>query len=350
MNYEQFTPTINGQTKNIFLVDMSKELDYHFSQLTQQWIHKYLKQNKRILIIWNKKWYNSGIICHDCGHIPQCHNCSVSINYHKDIHGDSFGLCHICKTQYQLPTSCKKCHKTNIKAYGMGIQQIAQRCKQEYNKDAYIIDSNTVNSPNKIKKVQDNIQTQQIIIGTSILTAPLQSRKPDLIIILAADHGLHIPDYTATENNFYHIHDTIHHHQTSNFIVQTFNPEEPSIRFACADKKDAFEQNNNEFKKAHRYPPFGEIVVISYKNEIESRLHNKVDTVYKELLYLQQKYQTENMEIYTTPPLVYKMFGKYRYNIVIKGMAIRWFIDIVYSKLKLAQKWFKLDRQAAGIL
>jgi hypothetical protein len=56
------------------------------------------------------------------------------------------------------------------------------------------------------------------------------------------------------------------------------------------------------------------------------------------------------MEIYTTPPLVYKMFGKYRYNIVIKGMAIRWFIDIVYTKLKLAQKWFKLDWQAAWIL
>jgi hypothetical protein len=55
-----------------------------------------------------------------------------------------------------------------------------------------------------------------------------------------------------------------------------------------------------------------------YKNEIEERLFNKVDKLYKELLYLKEKYMMNDLEIYSTPPLIYKIFGKYRYNIILK--------------------------------
>jgi len=55
-----------------------------------------------------------------------------------------------------------------------------------------------------------------------------------------------------------------------------------------------------------------------YKNEIEERMFSKVDTLYKELLYLKEKYLMPDLEIYSTPPLIYKMFGKYRYNIILK--------------------------------
>jgi primosomal protein N' (replication factor Y) len=62
---------------------MTKELDYHFSQLAIQGLEKYLAQGKKIGILVNKKGYTGGIICHDCGNIPKCKNCSVSISYHK---------------------------------------------------------------------------------------------------------------------------------------------------------------------------------------------------------------------------------------------------------------------------
>ena len=84
--------------------------------------------------------------------------------------------------------------------------------------------------------------------------------------------------------------------------------------------------------------------------EIEQKLFNKVDQLYKELLYLQERYQLKELEIYTTPPLVYKIFWKYRYNIVIKGKEVRNFMDIVYSKLQLNKKGFKINRNAESII
>lgn len=175
-----------------------------------------------------------------------------------------------------------------------------------------------MNSPNKIKKLYEQIANHQIIIGTSLLTTPPKGLPFDLIIFLNADLGLNIPDYTSAERNFYFLYEAFVKHPTANFIVQSFNPDQYSIRSACQMSTENFYEQDNLFRKANGYPPFGELCVILYKDEIEESLFTKVDTLHKELLYLKEKYGLTDLEIYSTPPLIYRMFGKYRYNIIIK--------------------------------
>ena len=91
-----------------------------------------------------------------------------------------------------------------------------------------------------------------------------------------------------------------------------------SIRNACRMNEKRFREEENSFRELNKYPPYADLCVILYKNEIEEKVFNKVDQLYKELLYLAQKYQMNDLEIYSTPPLIYKMFGKYRYNIILK--------------------------------
>jgi primosomal protein N' len=71
------------------------------------------------------------------------------------------------------------------------------------------------------------------------------------------------------------------------------------------------------FRQSHHYPPYGELCVIKYKNENETTLHNSIQALTKELLYLQQSYEYPDLTIYATPPLVYKKFGKFYYHIII---------------------------------
>jgi hypothetical protein len=58
----------------------------------------------------------------------------------------------------------------------------------------------------------------------------------------------------------------------------------------------------------------------------------------------------DDLEIYSTPPLIYKIFGKYRYNIILKWKDLRNFMDIVYTKLKINQNWFKVDWEAESLI
>jgi len=139
-------------------------------------------------------------------------------------------------------------------------------------------------------------------------------------------------------------------HQTKHFIVQSFNPDHYSVRNACKLDKKAFYEVDNVFRKENNYPPFAELCVILYKNEIEETMFTKVDLLHKELLYLKEKYELKDIEIYSTPPLIYKMFGKYRYNIILKGPGLKHFMDIVYPKLRLAAKGFKVDWMAESIV
>jgi primosomal protein N' len=183
-----------------------------------------------------------------------------------------------------------------------------------------------------------------------LLCQPIKDYDFDLIIFLNADLWLSIPDYNSSEKNFYFLYEAFTKHNCQNFIVQSFNPSHHSIRQSCKLDKDWFYDIENEFRKVNDYPPFKDICIILYKNEIEEKLFNKVDKLYKELLYLKEKYQIKDIEIYSTPPLIYKIFWKYRYNIILKWSGIRNFMDIVYTKLKLNQNWFKINRQAESIV
>ena len=54
------------------------------------------------------------------------------------------------------------------------------------------------------------------------------------------------------------------------------------------------------FRQSHHYPPYGELCVIKYKNENETTLHNSIQALTKELLYLQQSYEYPDLTIYAT--------------------------------------------------
>ncbi len=67
------------------------------------------------------------------------------------------GMCHICKTQYLYPKLCEKCGHSKIAPYGMAIQQVAERVEREYQLQPIIIESETVNSPGKVKKIIETL-------------------------------------------------------------------------------------------------------------------------------------------------------------------------------------------------
>lgn len=146
---------------------------------------------------------------------------------------------------------CPTCQSPKIKEFGLGTQKVAEYLQKEFSTEALIIESESVNSPNKIKKITDQIADHQIVIGTSLLDTPPRGIRFDLVIFLNADLGLNIPDYTSAERNFYFLYEAFVKHTTANFIVQSFNPDHYSIRSACQMSKEKFYEQDNAFRKAN---------------------------------------------------------------------------------------------------
>jgi primosomal protein N' len=136
---------------------------------------------------------------------------------------------------------------------------VAEYIQKEYpeTSGSTIIESETANSAKKIETIFSNMNLAplrkglqssvageaeleakqgdlpKVFIGTSILTTPPKNIKFDLVIFLNADLGLNIPDYTSSEKNFYFLYDAFTKYDCASFIVQSFNPDQYSIRSAC---------------------------------------------------------------------------------------------------------------------
>ncbi len=344
MNYIKF----EHKEKNIFLVDMNKEQNYFFSELFIKWLKKVLLENWNIVILHNKKWYDSWMICQKCGYIPKCSNCDIAISYYQTEQWKIW-ICNLCKSTYNPINVCPKCGNTNLNFYWIGLQKIQEFIYQKFQVSSLIVDSTKTNSPNKIKKLFEEIHNYQIILSTSIFSHPPKNYKTDLLVFFDVDTWLQIPDFNSESKVFYFIYNTIKKYDTKNIIIQTRNIDNLAIKYACELDKKSFVDYDNNFRKNNWYPPFATLCLILYKNENETSLFNRINNLYQELLFLKQKYEFD-LQIYKSPPLIFKKHNKYHYNIVLKWKNLRHFMEIVISKLNLLEKWFKIDRNAQSLL
>lgn len=320
-----------------------------FWEIAEKGIEKYITQRKDILIISNKKWLTTGVVCQHCGHMPMCQNCDVPISYHLNSHDKIFGMCNVCKEVYQIIDICSNCGSSKLETFGVGVQQIGNHIKTRYDISPYIVSSPSVNSRNKsIKFIQDMQTKGRVVISTSIITH--LDRYFDLIIVQNSDFGLHIPDYNSESNNFQFLRDIVYNTQCSHIILQTHNPEHTIINSVISDDRASFDERDAIFRKKHIYPPYGQICVILYKNSIEDRMFGAINKLYQEILLLKKSWWYEDIQIYAIPPLIYKMYNKFRYQIVVRWPQIRPFIDEIYLKLNPFKRWFKFDRWAKNTI
>jgi hypothetical protein len=78
-------------------------------------------------------------------------------------------------------------------------------------------------------------------------------------------------------------------------------------------------------------------------------MFTRVNKLYQELLFLTEKGKFTG-EIFATPPLIYKIYDTYRYNIVIKGTDVRAFLDDAFVGLKMRERGFKVDWMPEGMI
>lgn len=313
-----------------------KQATKPFSALVQKTLEIYGKK-KSISIITNKQSFAHGLICKDCGTIPFCKQCDVAIAYYKDAQGNFFGLCSYCKTQYPSVSSCQHCQGHDLDFYGYGAQQLADILKANYQLDPQLLDASKLNSLSKLER----FQPQQITIASSVLTHP--QKNCDILIIINADQGLQYPDYHARWMTFLQLYEAIMKHPGKQIILQSYHHEERVLTLAAKGALSQALATEKEQRSILSYPPFVDICLFLYKDEVEEKLFNKIQTLYQEILYLQEKMERKDIAIIATPPLIYKLHGKFRYTILFKGKDIRAFITKVYETLEVKKRWFMID-------
>lgn len=306
--------------------------------MVEQSIRKQLREKKKVLLLINKLGYASGVFCRSCGHVPQCQQCSISVGYHEASNGLLYGLCSICKSIYDLPATCPQCQQTQLQLYGLTTQKTKEWIQSTFDYTPLVIQAQDIASASKVTHTLKALQDASIVIATYALIPSVAMQGFDVVVVLAADQLLSLPDYTVRSQTFYTLTRIIEQFDTKFFLVQSYDTDQASIRLACKRDLKSFEDEDKGFRSQHSYPPYGELCIIKYNHENETTLHSAIQKLHQELSYLQEVYGYQEIEMYTSSPLVYKKFGKFYYHIILKGQAVRPFMDIAFSKLQMAKR------------
>lgn len=92
-----------------------------FSPRLLEAIQESLDNNKQVILFQNRRGFVPIVECQDCGWIPKCEHCDVSLTMHKNT---NLLTCHYCGYTYAIPKVCPKCGGTHLRGRGFGTEKI----------------------------------------------------------------------------------------------------------------------------------------------------------------------------------------------------------------------------------
>jgi len=266
----------------IQLLDMKKEIKSSHPAISQKLVSAIddaLSKDEKVIIFLNRRGYSSLLLCGDCGDVPKCSNCSISLSYHR---GENRLKCHHCNFSVATFLKCPNCGGHNFKYLGMGTEKIEDNLSTLFKEVTIVrMDSDTTSKKGShqelLKKFNDS--RGSILLGTQMIAKGLDFPEVSLIGVIDADVALNLPDFRAGERTFQMLMQVAGRsgrgEVPGKVMVQTYSPENYAIQAAAHGDYDAFYDKEISFRKELDYPPIADLINIvisgNIKKDVEER-------------------------------------------------------------------------------
>ncbi|SNR40481.1 replication restart helicase PriA [Hymenobacter mucosus] len=242
----------------------------HFTPELMQEMETKLSLKEQIILFQNRRGYAPFINCLDCGWIPKCKNCAVSLSYHKQAHELR---CHYCGYHDRMPVECPACGSRNIKTVGFGTEKLEDDLKVMLPAaTVQRMDLDTTRAKNAYQQIISDFekQTTNVLVGTQMVTKGLDFANVSLVGIINADSIIHYPDFRAHERAFQMFVQVSgragRKGKKGKVIIQTADPQQ--VIFDKVIRNDYLEFYEYEIgqRREHGYPPFMRIIRLTVKH------------------------------------------------------------------------------------
>ncbi len=264
------------------IVDLIKEknrkrVKNDFTEQLLDAISDKIKQKEQIIIFQNRRGYAPLLNCEQCGWIPQCQNCSVSLTYH--LYKNEL-RCHYCGFKAPVPSQCNTCESHDIKNIGFGTEKIEEDLLL-FIPDAQVqrMDLDTTRNKYGYQRIIDSFESGSvdILVGTQMVTKGLDFDNVSLVGVLDIDRMLYYPDFRAMERTYQLITQVSgragRKDKKGTVIIQTTQPEQPVLRYIINNNYQGFYQKEIAEREQFHYPPYHRLIAITIKNRDKNIAH-----------------------------------------------------------------------------
>lgn len=304
------------------VVDLREEIraeNYSpISRRLAELIGQTLKAKRQSLLFLNRRGSSTFVSCRDCAEVINCPKCDIPLIHHI---GSNSGLrCHHCDYKTAVPNVCPNCQSTRIKYFGAGVEKIELEIRELFPKARVLrVDAETLSNEADYKKFYSDFKNHKIdiAIGTQILAKGLDIPGVDLVGIVSADVGLHLPYFRASEKTFRILTQVSgrsgRRDNVGKTLIQTYWPNSRAIIAASKHDYKLFYDEEIKNREELNYPPFSQIVRVVSEDKNMAKAKDRLILLSKEL-------DRENID-YIGPGLCFfqRIRDKWRYHIIIKS-------------------------------
>ena len=244
-----------------------------FSPLLLREMQQALQQGKQVILFQNRRGYAPMVICKQCGWVPTCQHCDVSLTLHRNMNQLT---CHYCGFTYQVPAECPACGCKDLQARGFGTEKIETEVATLFpHARVARMDLDTTRTRNAYERIINDFAqgNTNILIGTQMVSKGLDFANVAVVGILNADAMLNIPDFRSYETAFMMMAQVSgragRKGDRGHVILQTMNPQLPVVQQVVRNDFQSLYHDVLQERQAFHYPPFTHLIYIYLKHAKE---------------------------------------------------------------------------------
>jgi len=310
------------------VVDLRQELRAGnrgiFSRSLERAVAEALAAGEQVILFLNRRGAASFVQCRDCGHVPACSACAVSLTYHA---AEERLICHHCHRGRQMPQRCPQCESPRIRFLGIGTEKVEEEAGRVFTGARLLRwDRDVTRRRGAHERILARFLAHEadILIGTQMIAKGLDMPAVTLVGVISADVGLNLPDYRSGERTFQLLEQVGGRAgrgpRGGRVIIQTYTPHHYAIEAAAAHDYDALYEHEAGLRQRLGYPPFGRLARLVFGHTNAAQAQEQALRMAAVLRRERDVRGIPNLDVLgPAPALVPRVRGRYRWQITLRG-------------------------------
>jgi len=320
---------IGLELPEVDVVNMSRELADGNNSIFSRKLYKEIRENlmkgEQTILFLNRRGYSSFVMCRDCGYVPECPNCDISLTFHAN---ESKLRCHYCGYNINTVYVCPKCGSRRVRYLGIGTERVEKEVKKLFPRSRVLrMDIDTTKTKGAHEKIFNEFKNgnADILIGTQMISKGFDIPNVTLVGVILADVTLNIPDFRSGERTFQLLTQVAGRagrgSKPGRVIIQTYEEDNYSIISAKNQDYESFYKEEIRYREIYMYPPFTHLlnIVVSgpIKNDVVTCAASVYNLIYKTINKSVKKSYNKILGPSSAP--IERIKNNYRWQIIIKS-------------------------------
>lgn len=258
-----------GSMPEVDIVNIS-QVKGVLSPMLRESMKEVLDRGKQVVLFLNRRGFSYFFHCRSCGYEMTCEDCSVSMTYHKQRNKM---ICHYCGATAAPIRVCPDCGSLDVGYSGFGTELVEETvCAQFPFARIGRVDADTIKKKDQLQQTLADFRegSLDILLGTQMVAKGLNFPGVELVGIIMADSGLHLPDFRAQERTFSLILQVAgragRFSDEGRVVVQTYHPENSAVALAAAGDVESFYEMELQRREELGFPPSKRMVRLVFRS------------------------------------------------------------------------------------